>query len=50
VGSIFGAVVGALIMACLRNGTQLMGWETFVQEIIIGAIIILAVGLDRFRR
>jgi ribose transport system permease protein len=50
VGSIFGAVVGALIMACLRNGTQLMGWETYVQEIIIGAIIILAVGLDRFRR
>ncbi len=50
VGSIFGAVVGALIMACLRSGTQLMGWETYVQEIIIGAIIIAAVGLDRLRR
>jgi ribose transport system permease protein len=50
VGSIFGAVVGALIMSCLRNGTQLMGWETYIQEIIIGAIIIVAVGLDRLRR
>ena len=50
VGSIFGALVGALIMSCLRNGTQLMGWETYVQEIMIGAIIIIAVGLDRLRR
>lgn len=50
VGSIFGAVIGALIMACLRNGTQLMGWETYVQEIMIGIIIIAAVGLDRLRR
>ena len=50
VGSVFGAVVGALIMACLRNGTQLMGWESYIQEIIIGGIIIIAVGLDRLRR
>ena len=49
VGSVFGALIGALIMACLRNGTQLMGWETYIQEIIIGAIIIVAVGLDRLR-
>ncbi len=49
-GSVFGAVIGALIMATLRNGTQLMGWETYVQEIIIGAVIVLAVGLDRFRQ
>jgi len=50
VGSVLGAVIGALIMACLRNGTQLMGWDNYVQEVIIGAVIILAVGIDRIRQ
>ncbi len=48
-GSVTGSVIGALIMASLRNGTQLMGWENHVQEIIIGMVIILAVGIDRIR-
>ncbi len=48
-GSVTGAIIGALIMASLRNGTQLMGWENHVQEIIIGMVIILAVGIDRIR-
>jgi ribose transport system permease protein len=49
VGTIGGTMIGALIMACLRNGTQLMGWPNYVQELMIGAIIILAVGLDKLR-
>jgi ribose transport system permease protein len=48
-GSIAGALVGALIMALLRNGCQQMGWPTYVQEIIIGVIIVLAVAADRYR-
>lgn len=48
-GSIGGAMVGALIMAFLRNGSQQMGWTTYVQEIMIGVIIVLAVALDRVR-
>jgi ribose transport system permease protein len=48
-GSVFGSVVGALIMAFLRNGCQQMAWPNYVQEIIIGAIIVLAVALDRVR-
>ncbi len=48
-GSIFGALVGALIMAFLRNGCQQMGWPNYIQEIIIGVIIVLAVALDRAR-
>jgi ribose transport system permease protein len=48
-GSIGGAMIGALIMAFLRNGCQQMGWPNYVQEIIIGAIIVVAVALDRFR-
>jgi ribose transport system permease protein len=49
-GSVLGAMVGALIMAVLRNGTNQMGWETYVQEIIIGGVIVLAVGLDKLRQ
>ncbi|MGH9899476.1 MAG: ABC transporter permease [Pyrinomonadaceae bacterium] len=48
-GSILGAMIGALIMAFLRNGCQQMGWPNFIQEIIIGAIIVIAVAIDRFR-
>jgi ribose transport system permease protein len=48
-GSIAGAMIGALIMSLLRNGCQQMGWANYVQEIIIGVIIVLAVALDRYR-
>jgi len=49
-GSILGSMIGALIMAVLRNGSNQMGWQNFTQEIIIGIVIILAVGLDQFRQ
>ena len=50
-GSILGAMVGALIMAFLRNGCQQVGWPNYIQEIIIGAIIVIAVALEsRARR
>jgi ribose transport system permease protein len=48
-GSVLGAMVGALIMAFLRNGCLQMGWANYVQEIIIGIIIVLAVAMDRYR-
>jgi ribose transport system permease protein len=48
-GTILGTIVGALIMAFLRNGCQQMGWANYVQEIIIGAIIVAAVGIDQLR-
>lgn len=48
-GSVLGSLIGALIMAVLRNGSQQMGWPTYMQEIIIGLVIILAVALDRWR-
>jgi len=49
-GSILGSMIGALIMAVLRNGCNQMGWQNFTQEIIIGLVIILAVGLDMLRQ
>ncbi|HYT58716.1 MAG TPA: ABC transporter permease [Haliangiales bacterium] len=48
-GSVSGSIIGALIMAVLRSGSSQMNWPNYVQEIIIGVVIILAVGLDRIR-
>jgi ribose transport system permease protein len=50
VGTVLGSMIGALIMAVLRNGSQQMGWPTYFQEIIIGLVIIVAVFLDHLRR
>lgn len=49
-GSIPGAMIGALIMAVLRNGSNQTGWPNYMQEIIIGTVIVLAVGLDKWRQ
>jgi ribose/xylose/arabinose/galactoside ABC-type transport system permease subunit len=48
-GSVFGSLVGALIMTMVANGCTKMGWENYVQEIVTGAIIVFAVTLDRLR-
>lgn len=50
VGTVLGSMIGALIMAVLRNGSQQMGWPTYFQEIIIGLVIIVAVFVDRLRQ
>jgi ribose transport system permease protein len=50
VGTVLGSMIGALIMAVLRNGSQQMGWPTYFQEIIIGLVIIIAVFVDRLRQ
>jgi len=49
-GSILGAVVGALMMATLNNGMDLLGVPSFYQMVCKGFIIILAVSLDSSQR
>lgn len=49
-GSVLGSMIGALTMAVLRVGSQYMDWPTYMQEIIIGVLIVLAVALDRLRQ
>lgn len=49
-GSILGSMIGALTMAVLRNGSNQMGWPTYMQEIIIGVVIIIAVAIDQLRQ
>lgn len=48
-GTVAGAMAGALLMASLANGCNLVGVPTFVQEMLIGALLVCAVALDRFR-
>ncbi len=50
VGSILGTLWGALVIAVLNNGLTLLGVSFFWQLVAKGAVIVLAVGLDRFRR
>ena len=45
-GQIFGTLIGAFIMGVLRNGLNLLGVSSFVQQTVIGAVIIAAVLLD----
>ncbi len=49
-GSILGSLIGALIMTVIRSGCSQMGLPNWVQEIITGIIIVLAVALDRIRQ
>ena len=46
-GSVVGTLIGALIMGVLQNGLNLMAVRPFYQQIAIGAVLILAVWLDR---
>lgn len=48
-GSIVGTIIGALLMAYMRNRCVVLGWPNFVQEIIVGHIIIIAVAVDQWR-
>jgi len=45
-GTIFGTLIGAFIMGVLRNGLNLLGVSSYIQQIVIGAVIILAVLID----
>jgi ribose transport system permease protein len=49
-GTMWGAMIGALLVAVLNNGTQLLGVSTYWQQVILGGVIVLAVYIDRFRR
>jgi ribose transport system permease protein len=48
-GTIFGSMLGALLMTEIRTGGTHMGMPNWVQEIVTGAIILVAVGVDRAR-
>ncbi|MFN8590070.1 MAG: ABC transporter permease [Thermomicrobiales bacterium] len=50
VGTVVGTLIGAVLMAVIRNGLNLLHISAFWQQIVIGAVIILAVLIDRLRQ
>ena len=50
VGSVFGTVVGSVLIGVLINGLVLMNVSSYIQQIIIGVIIVLAVAFDQFAK
>ncbi|WP_030600985.1 substrate-binding domain-containing protein [Streptomyces fulvoviolaceus] len=49
-GKASGTLIGALILAVLRNGLNLLSVSAFWQQVVIGVVIALAVLLDTVRR
>lgn len=49
-GRAFGTLVGALVLAVIRNGLNLLNVSSFWQQVVIGAVIALAVLSDTLRR
>ena len=50
VGTIFGTVIGTMLIGVLLNGLVLNNVSSYVQQIIIGVIIVLAVAFDTFAK
>jgi D-xylose transport system permease protein len=49
-GSVWGTVVGSILIGVLLNGLVLLNVSPYVQQIIIGVIIVLAVAFDQFAK
>lgn len=49
IGSVEGAVIGAALAGIISNGVVLMNIDTYAQQAITGAVILIAVSLDVFR-
>jgi len=50
VGTIFGTVIGTILIGVLLNGLVLLKVSSYIQQIIIGVIIVLAVAFDTFAK
>jgi ribose/xylose/arabinose/galactoside ABC-type transport system permease subunit len=48
-GSILGSIIGALIMGVLQNGLNLIGVQSYYQQVAIGAVLVFAVWIDQLQ-
>jgi ribose transport system permease protein len=49
-GKVFGTLLGALLIAVIQNGMNLTGVESYTQRVVLGAVILGAVLLDRLKK
>lgn len=50
VGTIYGAIIGALVMQSLKTGMVLIGFDAAMQDIVVGLVLVLAVYVDKLYR
>ena len=50
VGGVTGTAVGVLFIGVLQNGLSIAGISSFWQEVVVGAILVLAIGIDRLQQ
>ena len=48
-GRIFGTLIGAFIISVLQNGMNLLGIESYTQQVVLGGVILAAVLIDKMR-
>jgi ABC-type xylose transport system permease subunit len=50
VGTIYGAMLGALVMQSLQSGMTLLNFDSAVKDVIVGSVLVLAVWIDQLYR
>jgi len=50
VGTIYGAIIGAFVIQSLQSGMVLLGFDAAAQQMVVGAVLVGAVGIDAFYR
>ena len=49
-GKVIGTLIGAFIISVIQNGMNLLGFESYLQQVVLGAVILAAVLLDKARQ
>jgi D-xylose transport system permease protein len=50
VGTIYGALIGAIVIQSLQSGMVLLGFDSAFQQMVVGVVLVGAVGIDTFYR
>ncbi|MEL7302178.1 MAG: sugar ABC transporter permease [Pseudomonadota bacterium] len=50
IGTIYGAVLGALVMQSLQTGMVLIGFDAAIQQVVVGSVLVFAVWVDQVYR
>jgi D-xylose transport system permease protein len=49
-GTIFGAMLGALVMQSLQSGMTLLNFDSAIRDMVVGSVLVVAVFIDQFYR